>query len=349
MGKKKKKSFRIGVIIFLLLFAAAAYLVINYYNRIFDSAVRIDQHDPYLYVETGWNREELVNHLYAENILKDTASFIWTADQKSFLTPKPGKYALTNGMSNNDLVNLLRSGEQQPVKLTFNTIRTVEDLAGKVAPQIEADSLALIQAFRSPVLADKYGFSSTTFFTLFIPNTYEFYWNTSAEEFIHRMAQEYKRFWSESRRAKAKAIGLSQSEVSILASIVQAEQMSHPDERPKVAGLYLNRLKRGMRLQSDPTLVYAIGDFSINRVLNQHKSIESPYNTYLYAGLPPGPINLPELSSLEAVLNPEQHNFLYMCAKADFSGYHHFSKTLSQHTIYARQYQRELNRRKIMR
>ena len=252
-------------------------------------------------------------------------------------------------MSNNDLVNLLRSGKQSPVKLTFNTIRTYEDLAGKVANQIEADSISLLKALRNPDLANKYGFSTATFFTLFIPNTYEFYWNTSAEEFIQRMAREYKSFWNESRRAKAKAIGLSQSEVAILASIVQAEQMSHPDERPKVAGLYLNRLKRGMRLQSDPTLVFAIGDFSINRVLNQHKSIQSPYNTYLYSGLPPGPINLPELSSLEAVLNPEQHSYLYMCAKADFSGYHHFSKTLSQHNVYAKEYQRELNRRKIMR
>tara|TARA_R110002072_G_scaffold155968_1_gene306396 strand:- start:911 stop:1960 length:1050 start_codon:yes stop_codon:yes gene_type:complete len=349
MAKKKKKSLRIGAFVFLLLFVIAGFLAVKYYQRIFNSAVKIDRSDPYVYVETGWSRADLVDHLHESQILKDTNSFNWTANQKSFFTPKPGKYALENGMSNNDLVNLLRSGKQSPVKLTFNTIRTYEDLAGKVANQIEADSISLLKALRNPDLANKYGFSTATFFTLFIPNTYEFYWNTSAEEFIQRMAREYKSFWNESRRAKAKAIGLSQSEVAILASIVQAEQMSHPDERPKVAGLYLNRLKRGMRLQSDPTLVFAIGDFSINRVLNQHKSIQSPYNTYLYSGLPPGPINLPELSSLEAVLNPEQHSYLYMCAKADFSGYHHFSKTLSQHNVYAKEYQRELNRRKIMR
>ena len=163
------------------------------------------------------------------------------------------------------------------------------------------------------------------------------------------MASEYKRFWNAERIAKAKQMNLSQSEVSILASIVQAEQMGHPDERPKVAGLYINRLQRGIRLQSDPTLVYALGDFSIKRVLNEHKTLNSPYNTYIHGGLPPGPINLPELSSLEAVLNYEKHNYLYMCAKADFSGYHHFAKTLSQHNVYANQYRRELNRRRIMR
>jgi len=348
--KQEKKSLRkIAAFVFLLLFVLAGFLAIRYYKRIFNPAVEIDQSDAYLYVKTGWSRADLVNHLFEQGILKDTASLIWTANQKSFFTPKPGRYALKNGMSNNDLINLLRSGKQKPLRLTFSTIRTFEDLAGVVGKRIEADSVELLRAFKQAELAKKYGFNERTFPCMFIPNTYEMYWNTSSEEFIQRMANEYKTFWTADRKAKAKAIGLSQSEVCILASIVQAEQMLHPDERPLVAGLYLNRLKKGMRLQSDPTLVYAHGDFGMNRVLNRHKKIDSPFNTYLYTGLPPGPINFPEISSLKAVLNPVQHAYLYMCAKADFSGYHHFSKTLRQHNVYAKEYQRELNRRKIMR
>jgi len=182
---------------------------------------------------------------------------------------------------------------------------------------------------------------------MFIPNTYEFYWNTSAEEFFKRMAKEYKAFWTSERIAKAKKIGLSQSEVSALASIVQAEQLFHADERSRVAGLYINRLNKGMLLQSDPTLIYALGDFTIKRVLNKHKIIKSPYNTYLNTGLPPGPINLPERSSIDAVLNYEKHDYIFMCAKEDFSGYHNFAKTNRQHEIYAAKYHRELNKRRI--
>ena len=184
--------------------------------------------------------------------------------------------------------------------------------------------------------------------TMFIPNTYEVYWNTSAEEFVKRMAREYKAFWTEQRKAQAKALNLTQSEVSILASIVQAEQSEHRDERAQVAGLYINRIKKKMRLQSDPTLIYATGDFSIKRVLNKHMQLDSPYNTYMYAGLPPGPINLPEISSIDAVLDYEKHDYIYMCAKADFSGYHNFSRSFFQHNAYAKAYRNELNRRKIM-
>jgi UPF0755 protein len=184
--------------------------------------------------------------------------------------------------------------------------------------------------------------------SIFIPNTYQFYWNTSAEQFMERMAKEYKAFWTDERKAKAKKIGLSQTEVAVLASIVQAEQSRHHDEKPVIAGLYINRLKKGMRLESDPTLVYAHGDFSIKRVLNVHKEIDSPYNTYRNSGLPPGPINLPEISSLDAVLNYKSHEYIFMCAKEDFSGYHNFSKTYQQHCIYANKYREALNKRKIM-
>jgi len=348
MAKKKKNRLKVGALLFAALFLICAFIFFDYYQKIYKSATTLKDGKEYIYVKTSWSRSELVNYLYAERILVDTSSFIWVANQKGFIQPKAGRYLLENGMSNNALVNLLRSGKQKPVKLTFNSIRTLEDLAGRVAGQIEADSTELIKVLKNPQIASKYGFSTSTFISMFLPNTYEIYWNTSAKEFIQRMASEYKRFWTAERKAKAGALGLSQSEVAILASLVQAEQMQHREERPKVAGLYINRLKRGMRLQSDPTLIYALGDFTIKRVLNKHKELNSPYNTYKRVGLPPGPINLPEISSLKAVLNYEKHGYIFMCAKADFSGYHNFAKTNAQHNIYANQYRRELNRRRIM-
>jgi UPF0755 protein len=349
MARKKKRKLRIGIFIFILAFMASIYMVFHYYQKVYRSAAQVPKGGAYFYVASDLEFKDLVNALEKKGILKDTASFIWVAEQKSFNIPKSGRYFLEDGMSNNELINLFRSGQQVPVKVTFNSVRTAKNLAGRVGEQLELDSAVLAQKLRSEKVAQQYGFNDATFLSMFIPNTYELYWDTDAEEFIQRMAKEYKRFWNQERIAKARKLGLSQSEVAILASIVQAEQMGRPEERPKVAGLYINRLKRGMRLQSDPTLIYALGDFTIKRVLNKHKKFESPYNTYLYAGLPPGPIYLPDRSSLDAVLNYEKHNYLYMCAKADFSGYHHFSRTLSQHNVYARQYQRELNRRRIMR
>ena len=346
--KKKNKGLKIGGIVFLALFIGAAYLFVSYYGKIFTANTSINKNDPYIYVPTGTNMEGLINQLIEQKILINKKSFMWVADQKSFDTPKPGKYKLKDGMNNNELINLLRSGQQEPVKLTFNTIRTPKDLAGKIGKQIEADSTEVLEMLTNGALAGKYGFNEKTFMTLFIPNTYELYWNTSAEDFLKRMAREYKSFWNESRKEKAAALKLSQSEVSILASIVQAEQSEHRDERPKVAGLYINRIKKSMRLQSDPTLIFAVGDFSIKRVLNKHMELNSPYNTYKHAGLPPGPINLPEISSIDAVLNYEKHKYIYMCAKADFSGYHNFSRSFFQHNAYAKAYRNELNRRKIM-
>lgn len=349
MKRKKKKRIQLGLLLFLMAFGVALFLVYRYYQKIYQPVVQLGQAKGYYYIQSDWGFDALVQDLYQKKIIQDTVSFIWVAEQKSFTQPKAGRYQLKEGMSNNQLVNLFRSGEQLPVKLSFNSLRTMEELASRVSKQIEADSTALMQLFSNPEVARKYGFSSQTFMCMFLPNTYEFYWDTKATDFIARMAKEYKRFWNQERRSKAEALNLSQSEVSILASIVQAEQMAHVDERPKVAGLYINRIRKGMRLQSDPTLIYALGDFTIKRVLNQHKAINSPYNTYKYAGLPPGPIYLPDRSSIDAVLNYEKHDYLYMCAKADFSSYHNFSKTLRQHNIYASQYQRELNRRRIMR
>lgn len=332
----------------MFLFLSALWLAYSYYQKIYKTAT-VFQQEKYFYIHTGWTMEDLKTNLKSEGIIQDVASFTWVAEQKSFSQPKAGRYLLKAGMSNNELVNLFRSGKQDAVELIFNSLRTKAELASKISQQLEVDSVIFLKLLNSPEEAAKYGFNQANFISMFIPNTYEIYWNTKSEAFIARMAREYKRFWTVERMAKARKIGLSQSEVSTLASIVQSEQMAHVDERIKVAGVYINRLKMGMRLQSDPTLIFSLGDFSIKRVLNIHKTFDSPYNTYLHKGLPPGPIYLPDQSSIDAVLNYEHHNYIYMCAKEDFSGYHHFSRTLTQHNVYARAYQRELNRLKIMR
>jgi UPF0755 protein len=244
------------------------------------------------------------------------------------------------------LVRLLRSGNQTPVKVTFNNVRTKEDLAEKITRNLEINENQFMKFVMDSVYIRKFGFEEETIISMFIPNTYEVWWNTSPENLFDRMYREYENFWTEARKEKARNLGLNQVEVSTLASIVQAETQKS-DERARVAGVYMNRLRIRMPLQADPTLVFAIGDFSIKRVLNVHKEIESPYNTYKYAGLPPGPINLPEISALDAVLNYEDHQYLYFCAKDDFSGYHAFATNLTDHMNNARRYQNALNKAKI--
>lgn len=349
MARKKRKK-RIAGLLFAIALVVGMVVLWRYYSKVFTPNVILDEKEQFVFIETGSTLNQVTENLYQKGVLQDTVSFLWLARKKNYQNNiYPGKYKIENKMNNNELINLLRSGKQTPVQVSFHSIRTKEALANSISGQLELDSAELLKMLKSEEAARKYGFNKETFLTMFLPNTYEFYWNTSAPEFIQRMAEEYKRFWNPGRIAKANKLGLSQSEVSILASIVQAEQMSHPEERPMIAGLYLNRLRIGMPLQSDPTIIHALGDYSIKRVLNKDKKINSKYNTYIYKGLPPGPINLPEISSIEAVLNPRDHDYLYMCAKADFSGYHHFSTNLRQHNIYAAQYRRELNRRDILR
>ena len=257
---------------------------------------------------------------------------------------KPGRYELPDGATNRELINLLKSGRQSPLKLTFTNVRLRRELAAKLSTQIDARPAQLDSLLSSPVYAKKLGFDTTTVMSMFIPNTYELYWNTSAENLLQRMKKEYEKFWTPARDAQREKLKLSRAEVSTLASIVEAEQQQHADERPRIAGVYLNRLRRGMKLQADPTVVYANGDFSLKRVLNVHLRKDSPYNTYKYAGLPPGPINLPSIASIDAVLKPEKNDYLYFCAKEDFSGYHAFATNESGHLLNARRYQAALNR-----
>ncbi len=346
--KKKIKILLIGIIFLMLAGLAYSY---RFYKQIYTSNIHLgDKDKSYLYLPSGSSYSDLQDSLSKNNYLIDQNSFEMLARIKNLPSHiRAGRYLLKNGMSNNALINRLRSGQQAPVRVTFNNLRTSEQLAGRIAMQIEADSVSIIQLLYDRDFVAQFGFDTQTIKSMFLPNTYEFYWNTNAEKFIQRMHREYQTFWTDKRHEQAAKINLSAEQVSVLASIVQAEQAAHNDEKARVAGLYINRLQKRMLLQSDPTLVYAIGDFTIKRVLNRDKEIESPYNTYKYTGLPPAPINFPELSSIDAVLNYEKHAYIFMCAKDDFSGYHYFSKTNAQHEVYARRYQKALNKQGIRR
>ncbi|REJ80588.1 MAG: endolytic transglycosylase MltG [Bacteroidetes bacterium] len=302
---------------------------------------------PYLLIPTGSDFDDVVTLLKQKNALIDENSFRWTAEQMKYTERiKPGRYKIEAGMNNKELIALLRSGRQSPVNLVFNNIRTKEQLAFRVAEQIEAGPDAVLNLLNDPDYTAKLGFTVDNVLSLFIPNTYEMYWNTSADKFIVRMHQEYQKFWTQEKMKKAELTGLTPIEVSILASIVQQES-NKKDEAPLIAGVYMNRLKKDWKLEADPTLVYAAGDFSIKRVLNIHKKIDSPYNTYKYKGLPPGPICLPEIVYLNSVLDYSQHSYMYFCAKDDFSGYHNFATNYIQHLLNARKFQRALNKRGI--
>jgi UPF0755 protein len=238
------------------------------------------------------------------------------------------------------MVNILRAGLQEPVQLTFNNIRTKEELAAHVSSYIDVDSMSIIELF-NPEIVREYGFTPETFPAMFIPNTYEFYWTTTARQFADRMKQEFDRFWDTDRLTKAQSIGLTPVQVATLASIVQ-EETNVPAEKAKVAGVYINRLTRGMLLQADPTVKFAVGDVTIRRVLNKYLDTDSPYNTYRYPGLPPGPITFPEISSIDAVLNYEKHNYLYFCARPDLSGYNNYARTNAEHDRNAALYHNAL-------
>ncbi|RLD70473.1 MAG: endolytic transglycosylase MltG [Bacteroidetes bacterium] len=348
--EKKRTYIKTIFITILVLVSLLTITLLFFYGKIYSNNTQLkDDKVFYLYIQANANLDNVTDSLSKHKVLEDMESFLWVAGLKKYKKIRSGRYEIKAGMSNNDLINMLRSGHQKPVKLTFNNIRTTQELASKISVQLEIDSATLINLLNNNEFLKPYKFTNSTIISMFIPNTYEFYWNISAEAFFKKMYKEYERFWTKKRLERAKKMRMSQLEISTLASIVQAEQSKHNDEKAVVAGLYINRLKKGMALESDPTVVYAIGDFTIRRVLNRDKEIDSPYNTYKYAGLPPSPINLPEISSIDAVLNYASHTYIFMCAKEDFSGYHNFSKSYKQHMIYARRYQRELNKKKIYR
>jgi UPF0755 protein len=302
-----------------------------------------------IYIHGNSNYKEVLENLKSQGILENVNTFNWLAIRKNYpANIKPGAYRLEEGWSNKKILDILSSGNQTPVKVTFNSIRLRENLAGRLSRSLEPDSASFLTWLNNDSLANSMGFTHENFPVIFIPNTYEFYWTTSPKKFVERMKNEFDIFWNEGRRSKARKLGLSIQEVVILASIIQ-EETNMQEEKPKIAGVYLNRLRKNWNLQADPTIRFAMGDFTIKRILHQYTFIDSPYNTYKYKGLPPGPINFPEIQSIEAVLNSEINDYMYFCAKDDFSGYHNFSKTLSEHLKYARKYQEALNRNKILR
>ncbi|MCF8233823.1 MAG: endolytic transglycosylase MltG [Bacteroidales bacterium] len=356
-GRKRRKKTKLQkFILFTLLFLILVALVVGYmlYRVMYHPNVWLgEKEEVSVYIPHGTDFNEVKSILYSNGMIVNRRNFEWLAKQKEYpANIKPGHYVIEQGMNNNDLINMLRAGKQTPVQVVFNNINTLEELAGKVSLQLELDSATLIGLLKDSALLSKYNLQPETAASLFIPNTYEFYWTTGADEFIERMQREYNKFWSEGRKSKAKELELSIPEIVTLASIVEKET-NKEEEKDEIAGVYMNRLTRGWLLQADPTLKYILeyqmGDEEIRRVLKRDKEIESPYNTYKYGGLPPGPICLPSISSIDAVLNYDDHSYFYFCAKDDLSGYHVFSKNLNQHNLNARKYQRALDDQNIYR
>ena len=262
-------------------------------------------------------------------------------------TPRSGRYAVHKGENWLTMLRRLRGGSQEAVRLTLPSVRTLDRLAGFLASKLMLDSAATAAAFSDSTFAAQYGYTCSTLPALFIPNTYELFWNISLDAFMQRMQRENDAFWnSQGRDAAAKSLGMTHEEVVTLASIVD-EETAYTPEKPRVAGAYLNRLRIGMLLQADPTVKFAVGDATLRRIRGEHLRVESPYNTYLNKGLPPGPIRIPSVAGIDAVLHMEDHDYLYMCAKEDFSGTHNFAATFPQHQQNARRYQKALNERGI--
>lgn len=338
----KKFWIALAVIIVLSLLGTGVF----YYLRFFGPNVTDKQE--YLYIKTGSNFDDVYKTISNEGIVNDTTSFLQAAHSMKYLNVKPGKYRLKPGMSNRNFINMLKSGNQEPVNFSFHNIRLKEQFAGLVGKNLEPDSASMLRLLDSAKFAEQYGLTTDNIYTVFIPNTYQIYWNTTPEKLFKRLYANYEKFWTPERKQKAAALNLSPQQVSVLASIVDAEAL-HDDEMPTIAGLYLNRLNKGMKLQSDPTVIFATKDFTIKRVLNRDLLTNSPYNTYMYKGLPPGPIMMPSVAAIDAVLDNKKTDYLYMCAKADFSGYHAFATNEAEHKINARAFQQALNERNIKR
>lgn len=347
MDKSNKKGSRKKIVlwiisIFILLIAISAYLA---YSTIFKPIDLAETE--YIYIDTKNSYKDVVDQIKQKVELPNEKIFELLSERMNYPNlVKSGRYAIEDGMTMPDLIRRLRSGGQSPVDLTFNNIRTIENLAGRLSSQLMLDSITILNHLSNSTIIESYGFNEQTFGAMFIPNTYEVYWDTSIENLTNRMKREYDSFWNENRRAKADKIGLDPLQVSTLASIVE-EEATYADEYPIVAGLYLNRLKRGMRLEADPTVKFAVGDASLRRILFRHLEVESPYNTYKIPGLPPGPIRIPSITSIDATLSPAEHNYLFMCAKDDLSGRHNFAVTHAEHARNAAAYQRALNQRGI--
>lgn len=330
--------------IFLLLLAALGVFAIY---RVWGPNTGNLSTGSFFYIHTGASYEEVKKSLAEKGFVSDMFSFDLLARARKL--PQhihPGKYKIESGMSNFNIIRMLRNGSQTPVKLIINKLRTEQDFIHLLDANLEPDSLLLRKLFNDPVFLSDYGLDSNNNMCLVVPDTYEFFWNTSAENTLKTLGKNYKRFWDTSKLQQAKTLGITPAQVIIVASIVD-EETNKAEDKPKISSVYLNRLKIGMRLQADPTIKFALGDFSIKRVGGKMLEVNSPYNTYINAGLPPGPICTPSASSVNAVLNTPKTTYLYFCAKEDFSGYSNFASTFEQQIRNARAYQRALNARGI--
>src|SRR6478609_5384570 len=332
----------------LIAFLVGSMLLITFtfygYQIFFTPNVLVDREDRLFEIHQNATFRVIQDDLGKGGFVNDMVSFSFLARVYGYDKEiRPGRYLLKRNMTNLAAINALKANRNKPAEVTFTNVRLINQLGEKITKNIGVTEEEFYRALDKFVATNTDGFTKENILSMFIPNTYEVYYNVLPEDFIDRMHSEYKKFWSEDRLAKAKAVGLTPIEVSILASIVQAETIKSA-EAPIIAGLYINRLKQGVPLQADPTLVFAVGDFTLKRVLNVHKEVDSPYNTYMYPGLPPGPINMPTIASIDAVLDYTKHNFIYMCAKEDFSGNHNFADNYNQHLRNAKKYQDALTR-----
>ena len=343
---------RIVLVVLILGLAVFAYFAYFVYTAMFVENTAFNNDEACVYIGSDDTYDDV--RLQLEPLLKKIETFDALARRKQYVNNiKAGKYCISKGMTNNDIINTIRS-QNRPVRVSFNNQNSIASLAGRIAEQIETDSSSLYLAMTDSLFLKKNGLTKETVLAMYVPNSYEFFWNTSAGEFRSRMLKEYGKFWNENRREKAKNMSMTPDMVVTLASIVQ-EESKQPVEQPRIAGVYINRLNSGWPLQADPTLKFAAYQLPkyrntiIKRVLNEHKEIDSPYNTYKNPGLPPGPISMPDISAIDAVLDHETHDFYFFAADPEKPGFHRFAKSLSQHNRNAREYQRYLSEQGIRR
>ncbi len=339
----KRKIIWLSLALFVLIILMIAGII---YQKLYAPFFNIKE-TVYVYIDDRKDYRDLLMQLESVAKVKNIDLFEQLAKTMKYPeNMKTGRYAVSPDMSCKILLQRLRNGTQTPCNITFNNIRLKKDLADRLGEQMMFGSETLLAQLNDSAVCASLGFNTETVLCMFIPNTYQLYWNMPVDGFLKRMKKEYERFWTPERLAKAQQIPLTPVQVSILASIVEEETAS-AGEYPVVAGLYINRLRQGMLLQADPTVKYAVGDFALKRILNVHLQTESPYNTYMQSGLPPGPIRIPSIAGLNAVLNYQDHHYLYMCAKEDFSGKHNFATTLAEHNRNAEKYRTALNQRGI--
>lgn len=342
---KKRKILAYALVIVSSLVATFSFY---FWQVVTSPNLNVDgKEDFVLYIHPGATYETVLDSLRSNKLIHDEISFGFLSKFMKYREAvKKGRYLIPPNSGNKEILSKLRSGNQDAVKLTFNNVRLKTDLIQKIGNRLAFDGEELLNLLSDEETAKSYGFTSETFMSMFLPDTYFIYWTVSPKEFLDRMKKEYDKFWTKERLQLAKTTSMSPAEVSTMASIIQSES-NKKDEWPTIAGVYVNRIKQGIPLQADPTVKFALGNFSLKRILKVHLAVNSPYNTYKNQGLPPGPIALPEREAIDAVLHFERHKYVYFCAREDFSGYHNFAETLSEHNANARNYQNALNQRGI--